>query len=367
MGHGGDIYTEGILLGKKLLDFSSNVNPLPVSSVYKEHLEESLDLLPLYPDIKYRDLRKNLINYLYKSNEYFSGGNPSSLRDYIIEPQNILLGNGASELLDLTVSALKSITIVTPAFIEYEENARKHGLKINYSYLNKDFQFDYNDIIKKIEGTEGLIIANPNNPNGCIIDHEEFIRIMDFCEKNEKVIIVDEAFIEFVLDNNQSLIKYINKYNCLVIIRCITKFFSMAGVRLGYGITNNRRILDHINKYQNPWSINCFAELAVKYAIFDEEFIKASIHWLKKDREVMLKALRQISFIDQVYESYGNYFLCALKGINSIKLSKLLKEKGILIRNCDNYKGLNDSYVRIALKNEDQNKKLLEALEALNF
>lgn len=361
MVHGGDIYTDGKLKGKQLLDFSSNVNPLPVSLKFLNNLHNASELLPLYPDIKYRELRKDLQTYISNSNHYFSDHTKEETA-YIPKAESILVGNGASEILDLTIRSLHSVTIVVPSFVEYEDIAEKHGLKINYAYLDEEFEYDYDEILLKIKDTDGLIIGNPNNPNGNIIDHCRFLDIMDYCEKNNKTIIVDEAFIEFVLDNNQSLIKYAGQYKCLVIIRAITKFYSMAGIRFGYGITENEKVLSTVEKYQNPWSVNCFAELAVKYALSDERFIEASVNWLLSERQWMSEHLEKVSYINKVYESNGNYFLCSLKGITSTELCNKLKKRNILIRNCNNYKGLDERFVRIALKDTDKNEVILEEL-----
>ena len=366
MKHGGDIYTEGTLIGRTLLDFSSNVNPIPISEKFKNSVGEALEKVPLYPDIKYRELKNNLLNYLFKSDEYFNGSGYKE--DYFksIDINNIIVGNGAAEILDLVISYLKSITIVVPSFVEYDDFSKKHKLSINYSFLNESMEYDYEDIFAKLQDTEGLIIANPNNPNGCIINHEKFKKILNYCEANNKLVIVDEAFIEFILDNNKSIINCINSYSCIVVVRAITKFFSMAGIRFGYAISRNNRLLEFIQHNQNPWTVNCFAEVAVKYALFDEEFINKSKGWLICERDFMRSQLNTIDFIEKVYESNGNYFLCKIKGITSSELLKELMKKKILIRNCNNYIGLDDSFVRIAIKTRYMNETIISALVEIN-
>jgi threonine-phosphate decarboxylase len=364
--HGGDIYTEGTLIGKNLLDFSSNVNPINISKVFKDNIGEALEKVPLYPDIKYRELKNNLLNYLFNSKYYFNGS--SSKEDCIksIDIKNVIVGNGAAEILDLVISYLKSITIVVPSFVEYDDFSKKHKLSINYSFLNECMEYDYEDILIKLQCTEGLIIANPNNPNGCIINHDKFKKILDYCEVNNKLVIIDEAFIEFILNNDKSIINYIDNYSCIVVVRAITKFFSMAGIRFGYAISRNSELLDFIENNQNPWTVNCFAEIAVKYALFDEEFINKTKNWLTCERDFMKNQLNSIEFIEKVYESNGNYFLCKIKGITSSELSKQLMKKEILIRNCNNYTGLDDSFVRIAIKTRNMNKTIISALVQIN-
>jgi len=149
--HGGDIYTEGTLIGRKLLDFSSNVNPISISKDFKGNIGEALEKVPLYPDIKYRELKNNLLNYLFKSNEYFNGNAYGKEYFNSIGIENIIVGNGAAEILDLVISYLNSITIVVPSFVEYEDFSKKHKLDINYSFLNEFMEYDYEDIFTQIQ------------------------------------------------------------------------------------------------------------------------------------------------------------------------------------------------------------------------
>ncbi len=112
--------------------------------------------------------------------------------------------------------------------------------------------------------------------------------------------------------------------------------------------------------------MNCFAEVAAKYALFDEKFIDESKNWLISERAFMKKSLNDIKIIQKVYESKANYFLCKIKGITSSELLKQLMEKGILIRNCNNYTGLNDSFVRLAIKTRDMNETIIKALSEIS-
>jgi len=360
--HGGDIYSEGLLKGRKLLDFSSNINPLGVPKGFIENINEGIEMLQVYPDIKYRTLKDNIINYLNKCSYYF-GGETNELN---LTHENILLGNGASEIIDLAVRYLKSITIVVPSFVEYEDNSHRYNLEVNYSYLKDDFTYDYEDILSKLNNSEGLIIGNPNNPNGSIIDKEKFTSILDFCEENNKIVLIDEAFIEFTGSFNYSLLNLVEKYKCLFIIKAITKFYGLPGVRLGFGITKNEELIDYIVSMQNPWNINCFAELSAKYALSDEAYIRDSLKWIETERKYMIDELNKISIIERCHNSYGNYVLCKLKGINCDKLYSYLEEKCIIIRKCNNYRGLDDKFVRFAIKDRSSNEKLIEHLKNID-
>jgi len=352
--HGGDVYTEGILKGRELIDFSSNINPLGVPKSFRDNIEEALSMVTRYPDVKYREL----IGYL---KQYVIGENSFNLSD-----NSFLLGNGAAEVIDLAISSFKKLLIVVPSFAEYEEDAEKWGSHIIYSYLNEYMEYDYEDIYSKLSEVEALVIANPNNPSGNIIDKKGFDKIINFCEENNKTIIIDEAFVEFTGAKEQSFIKEVDRYKCLFIIRALTKFFALPGIRLGFGVSKNIELINKLKKRQNPWNINCFAETAAKYVLKDKEYIYSSLKWIEAEKSFLPEMLRKIPFIERVYNTNSNYVLCKLKGITGEELYNLCMEQGVLIRRARNFKGLDDSFVRFAIKDRELNDKLLDVLNSIN-
>ncbi|WP_392486731.1 pyridoxal phosphate-dependent aminotransferase [Haloimpatiens sp. FM7315] len=348
--HGGDIYTQGVLKGVLLTDFSSNINPLGVPLSFRENIEEAVNNCERYPDIKYREVLNSLKDYTGIDKEYF------------------VLGNGAAEIIDLSISCFKSIVIVVPSFLEYELDAKRQGLSIEYSSLLKeDMEYDYEDILKKMEKSEALIIGNPNNPNGSVIDQDKFKDILDYCEEKGKKIIIDEAFIEFVGDREKSFTKYLEKYSCLFIIRALTKFFGMPGIRFGYGLSGDSSFLKKVRDRQNPWNINCFAETAVKYVLKDQKYIEKSLKWIVEERKYMTTELKKLSFIDKVFDTKANFLLIKLKNKDIQKLYDYCLSSGILIRKCDNFRGLDEHYVRFAVKDREKNNKLLSVLKNFNL
>jgi len=351
--HGGDVYTEGILKGRELIDFSSNINPLGVPKSFRDNIEEALSRVTRYPDVKYREL----IGYL---KQYVMEGNKFCLSD-----DCFLLGNGAAEVIDLAISSFKKLLIVVPSFAEYEEDAVKWDCNITYSYLNEHMEYDYEDIYSKLHQVDALVIANPNNPSGNIIDKRSFHKVINFCEENNKTIIIDEAFVEFTGEKEQSFINDIDSYKCLFIIRALTKFFALPGIRLGFGVSKNIELINKLKKRQNPWNINCFAETAAKYVLRDKEYIYNSLKWIEAEKSFLPEMLREIPFIESVYNTNSNYVLCKLKGISGEELYNLCMEQGILIRRARNFKGLDDRFVRFAIKDRELNLKLLEVLMTL--
>jgi len=363
--HGGDIYTDGLLKGRELTDYSSNINPLGVPKSFLDNINEAVAALTRYPDIQYRDVLKGLKEYVNCPENYF------------------VLGNGAAEIIDLVIACHKSLLIVVPSFVEYEIDAKRWNCSIEYSYLKErkdllknefgELSYDYEDILNKLHKVEALVIGNPNNPNGNIIDKVEFQKILEYCEDNNKVIIIDEAFIEFTGDLEHSFVDSVKNYKCLFIIRALTKFFAMPGIRFGYGISSNANLIKNIKEKQNPWNINCFAELAACYVLKDSEYIKKSKEWIKEERPRFLKALKSIYFIEEVFLTYGNYVLCKLNGlafekaINSEQLYRLCLAQGFVIRKADNFRGLDKQYIRLAIKDRSSNDRLISTLDGLKF
>lgn len=367
MKHGGDIYTDGILKGKELIDFSSNINPLGVPKSFTDNIQEAIDNLNKYPDIKYRRLKGYIAEYINNGKILFEKfkKEPQFIKDdyaRLVDQKHIVLGNGAAEIIDLVISTLKKVMIITPSFGEYEENAKKHGCEIVYINSTENMDYDYKEIFNNLNKVDGIIVANPNNPDGRILKEEEFKPILDYCEENNKLVIIDEAFIEFVGDINKSFVEKIRKYKCLFIIRALTKFYAMPGIRLGFGISRNEEIIKKIKAVQNPWNINTFAELAAKYVLKDEEYIKKSLQWIINERKIFLEEIRKIKFVEKAYDTYGNFILCKLKSIDCEKLYDYCLREGIVIRKCDNYKGLNKSFIRVAIKDRCTNKILINKL-----
>ncbi|MCM0649954.1 aminotransferase class I/II-fold pyridoxal phosphate-dependent enzyme [Clostridium swellfunianum] len=347
--HGGDIYTEGKFKGINLVDFSSNINFLGVPKSFKENVYKALEDITCYPDLKYREAKFHLKEYLGAE----------------IKEENIILGNGAAEIINLAIGALKRPCIVVPSFSEYETTARSCSEEIVFCSLNEDFTYNYKSILDNMERCDGLVIANPNNPNGGVIDKKCFEEIIAYCEANKKKIIIDEAFVEFVSRDNQSFIDSCANFKCLFIIRAFTKFFAMPGIRFGYGVSSDKAFIEKLSKTQIPWNINSFAETAIKTVLKDTEYINNSKVLLYKEREYFSQKLKGFKFIDKLYESHGNFFLLKLKETSGEELFNFCLSKGILIRRCRNFRGLNDSFIRLAVKSREDNNRLLEVF--MNF
>lgn len=350
LGHGANVDLMAEIFNKNtedIIDFSSNINPKVIPNLDK-YILEGLNRCKSYPDINYTKLRSNIGNYIK------------------INPKYIIPGNGATEIIYLLMKNIKKrIAILNPTFSEYERAAKLNNLEIISFMLKEDDEFSVNikEIRENIDSFDSLFICNPNNPNGKVKNIEELLNII---VKHDKLLIVDETFMEFVnKEENYSLIKYVEKYKNVFILKAVTKFFGMPGLRLGYGVTSNEKLIEDIYRYKEPWTVNSFADTLSNYIFKDEQYINSSKEYYIKERSYMINSLRKIKKI-HVYDTDTNFILIKLKNINAEELKiKLFKESNILIRNASNFIGLDENHIRIAIKSHEENQLILRQLNKL--
>ena len=347
LGHGANVDNMAKQFGKNendIIDFSSNVNPHIISDLGK-YVLEGLEKSRSYPDINYTNLRNNISDYIK------------------VDSELIIPGNGATEIIYLLMKSIKKrLAILNPTFSEYGRGAKLNNLEVLDFHLKEEnnFSIDLDEIQKNMDKFDSLFVCNPNNPNGKVKDLNE---LLDLMVENDKLLIIDETFMEFVGEEEKySLINKIEQTPNLFILKAVTKFFGMPGLRLGYGVTSNKQIIKNIYEYKEPWTINSFAENLSNYLFKDKEYINGSKDYYINERKFMLEELRKISRL-KVYDTDTNFVLIKLKDgeANSLKL-ELFEKYNILIRDASNFIGLDKSYIRVAIKSHDDNKVLIESL-----
>lgn len=346
--HGGDIYN----YNAKLLDFSSNINPLGVPESFKQKLINHMEEFTRYPDIEYRALKANLGKYL---------GN--------IDKEMISVGNGAVELIYKGISALGCSygAALSPSFVEYGAASALNNMNfINMGEYQENKQgFSVGKIAAYIKNNMVMILCNPNNPTGSLIKLSEMQFIADELKRKGGYLIVDEAFIEFTDDYPQnSMVNLIDQYDNVMVIRAATKFFGMPGIRLGYAVCNNIKISASIQSKLEPWNVNTAAVLAGETVFFDEEYINASREWIKSERQYVYDRLNKMKEI-KAYKSYANYHLIKLLNLDmdAWLLKKSMTELGILIRTPEGFHDLTKYHVRLAVKDRASNKIMCDTLK----
>ncbi len=335
MKHGGDIYNNKINL-----DFSVNINPLGMPKSVGDAIKNSIACVENYPDINAEKLRKKISQY------------------HKIEFENIICGNGASELMLAIVYALmpKKIIIPVPSFLGYEHVANAidsevifYEMKDNSYKLDKDFL----DAID--ENTDMIFLANPNNPTGEYIDDNLLDSIINKCELNNVCLVLDECFMELSSEPKRTRIN--NLANNLIILRAFTKSFAIPGLRLGYLITKNKNYLEKIRANLSEWNVSILAQNAGIECLNQLDYLDRGREEIKSMRKYLSYKLKKIGL--KVYDSKANYIL--VKSEKDI-YKELLKD-GILIRDCSNYRGLKKGYYRIAVKDIISNEKIIKAID----
>ena len=349
-GHGGNGKEISRKMGinyENIVDFSANINPLGMPKSVKDAIINEIDQVEKYPDITYFELKQSISKFEN------------------IKEENIILGNGAAEVLFNIVRGInpKKVLILAPTFLEYEEATKSINGKIYYYILKESNDFKIQeDILDYIDEELDLIfICNPNNPTGVITSKELLLKILNKSKANNVNLLIDESFLDFI-DENLSMIPYVDEYKNLIIIKSLTKLFALPGIRIGYGLLSNEILKDRINKIIPAWNINILAEIATKQALIDKSFIDKSIKFIHDEKEYLIKELRLIKNI-HTYKSSVNFIF--LKVINKINLKEELLRRNILIRSCSNYVGLDENYYRLAVRTRKENSDLVKALKEI--
>ncbi|MDK2805465.1 MAG: threonine-phosphate decarboxylase [Thermoanaerobacterium sp.] len=342
--HGGNIY----VYDENVIDFSSNINPLG----FPECIRDSIDIAALtkYPDINYTQLKRSISRYVGLKNE------------------NIIVGNGASELIYLFVRAfsLKKPLIPSPAFLEYERVVTlSGGNPLYYRILEEDgYMIDVDKIVNRFKEVDSVIIGNPNNPTGKGIKRKDVEYIVKEAKNLDLPVMIDEAFIEFIYDYKEyQSLDLINDYDNLFVIRAATKFFGLPGLRLGYGF-GSENLIKRLEDYKEPWTVNAFADAAGRRIFDDVKFMEDTRKYIKEEIAYLRSELRKIDEL-VVFDTLVNYMLLKLKHWNVNDLKEELLKRGILIRDASNFRYLDDRCFRIAVKSHDDNVKLIEAIKEI--
>jgi threonine-phosphate decarboxylase len=305
---------------------------------------------------------------------YYPDPNPiefkTELAKYVghgVQEDNILLGNGSIELIYLITEILPrsfKALIPVPSFSEYEKAALRVDSKPIFIQLPQDFSLETEKIKKAItEDTKIIFICNPHSPSGTLYTKETLHDLVDFCNKRDIIFSVDENYIEFddkSLDN--TLVGMVKDYDNLFVIRSVTKFYGMAGIRFGYAIAAGN-LIDRLETMRLPWSTNGLACQVTMAALNDIQFIENSKQTIARERSDLAKNLSEIKGL-HVYPSITNFLLVKIQNskITSTILKELLAKERILIRDCCTFMGLDDHYFRVTVRSAKDNQQLVEKI-----
>ncbi len=328
-----------------VIDYSVNINPLGFPESIRKKMMDSIDDMIKYPDISGAQAREAIAE------------------DVNIEPSRLIMGNGASELIYLFARATRpeKVLIIQPTFNEYERAFRLVGSHIDVFELSaKDgFHMDMASFEKTLEEYQSdvVVLCNPNNPTGKFLPLETLKILVDLMKQYESFLFIDESFIEFT--GQSSIVEHVDCTRVFS-LRSMTKYYAVPGLRIGYGVAHEQ-VVQKLEAYKEPWTMNSLALQAVPAMIHDNTFHEQVSHWVTKEHQWMYQALNKMKKL-HVYPSETNFFLCKLLELSGHELNEKLETQGAHVRVCDDFVGLDDGYIRIALRLHEENVRLIELL-----
>lgn len=323
---------------------------------------------PYFPNQRLRDELAASFDRLLT--EYPSGQKVNNLlaaKDFGVKQEYILVGNGAAELIKaLTTQMLGKVGIVRPTFEEYPNRLMEEQV-VAYVPQRPDFRYTADDLMAYFEDKQiwSLVLINPDNPTGNYIPYDDCLRLAQWCQEREIVLVIDESFIDFSSEHPTFLKNDILAQNDhLVVVKSISKSYGVPGLRLGVLATSNQGLMLNLRREMSIWNINSFGEFFLQIIGKYEKVYGQAMDAFREERSHFVKALESVSYL-RVLPSEANYVLCEVKERYSPRelAVRLLREYGILIKDCS--QKCKGNYIRLAVRDTDDNNQLLIALREL--
>ncbi|MBC7076175.1 MAG: threonine-phosphate decarboxylase [Syntrophomonadaceae bacterium] len=352
--HGGNVLEACIRYGfdpEDVIDFSASLSPLGIPAGVMQALQASLAAIQHYPDPECLFFRQAVASELG------------------VGMENILAGNGAAEIIYLIVRLLlpHCALVPSPSFTEYEYAVYSAGGKIRFFPLHElDYQFvlPVESFCRSIPGTDIVFLCNPNNPTGTLVEREEMLEILRVCKKHDSMLVLDEAFLDFVDDGEgYSLVDMVPKYDNLLILKSMTKTYSLPGLRIGYAV-GSKKLIRQMDKLRDPWSVNSLAQVAGTAALQEKEYLYQVKKVVRRERKFLYEEIKKQSQL-KPYPPTANFLLVCIgqKGFTAGWLREMLARRGLLIRDCASFTGMGPYYFRVAVRTHPENLRLLQGLK----
>ncbi len=350
--HGGNVYEIASRLGcapEEVLDYSASINPLGPPPGLTELLSHTFQLLQHYPDIQNRVLLEAIAGH---------HGVPSD---------QVVVGNGSTELIYWLpkVLGIRKALIVLPTFGEYQKAFELQGVQLAKLFTSPEENFQpaveqLDELFHKFS-PEAILFTHPGSPAGTLLPDAVREWLVEKGKSEKVFCIVDEVFIDFC--EEESLKGFLENSDQLVLIRSMTKFYGLPGLRLGYLLTAEH-LAARLRHFLPPWSVNTYAQVAGPYCFEQREYREKTLDLIARERSRMIARLETFKGC-RVFPGQANYLLLQL-GKNLPPAGRLqrdlLASERILIRDCHSFEGLDDHYARFAIRRPEQNERLLEAL-----
>jgi len=350
--HGGNLYAFARARGVRpedVLDFSASINPLGwprgVRGAYRQALSQAVH----YPEPYAEPLIAALAQY------------------HGLDPRSFVIGNGSTQLIYLFARVFmpRRVLIVSPTFSEHESAFHLAGARVSRFILRSPtFTLPMEQLRRKLaEGYDTLIVTNPNSPTGALVPYTAMQAIVQLCRRLGVRLLVDETFIDWVED--ASLKDLVLHQPHLIVLRSLTKFFAIPGLRVGYVIAHPRNT-QRLRKQLEPWSVNTIAQAVATACVTDSQFIHRSRLFMLRERQWFEQQLQTIPSIE-TFPSSANFFLVKIKkrGLTAADVAQQLAASNILIRDCSNFAGLGKQFFRVAVRRRAESARLLAVLQGL--
>jgi threonine-phosphate decarboxylase len=347
--HGGNIFTVARALGvapDQILDFSASINPLGMSPLVRKAMASSIDSLIHYPDTSHTGLKLALAKF------------------HDLPPDHFTIANGSTELIYNLPAMLpgSKALIISPSFSEYVRALRQHGWETEHFILTPESGFSIDmDRLEQVlaGGVELLFICNPGNPSGTLYPPQIIEEIYSLCLSAGTFMVLDEAFMDFCEEGSAK--RMIVQKNNAVVLRSMTKFCGIPGLRLGYAISN-ATLAGQLDSMGGPWRVNTLALAAGAAALQDVRHNQESLEFVSRERGRLFERLEKFAQL-RLYSSRVNYLLVEIvEGMTSRELKERLLPYRVLIRDCASFTGLSGQFFRVAVRTADENNRLLECL-----
>ncbi len=339
--HGGDCAAYEREYGRAPLDFSSNVSPLGVPEGVRAAICRAATDCDRYPDPRCTALCAAI-----------------AAREGVL-PDWVLCGNGAAELIWRIVNAArpKRALVTAPCFGEYEAALEACGCAVERYPLDEAFRLN-EGVLDALGGVDLAFVCQPNNPSGVSVDPALLRRILARCEETGTRVVVDECFTGFLDEPERYTVTgELGAHPKLLILNAFTKLWGMAGVRLGYALCADTAFLDALRCAGPPWSVSSLAQEAGLAALRDEDYVRRVRALVARERPRLYEALCALGL--RVVAGEANFLLFQSK----TPLDAPLRARGILIRSCGDFAGLDETWYRAAVRTREENERLIEALK----
>jgi threonine-phosphate decarboxylase len=348
--HGGNLARaarEYNLNQEEIIDFSANINFLGPPQAVLDLIQNQAQKIFNYPEAESKGLKECLSKQLGMGSD------------------KLIVGNGAGELIYLLAQVLQpeQALVLAPTFSEYEAAVRSSGGEVEEYYLTREHQFELKvpKLLPQLKKVDLFFLCNPNNPTGKFLSRQEVVEIIEAGKQEDTFIVVDEAFVD-LLEEDISVLELVGNYDNLFVLRSLTKFFALPGLRLGYGVGNSSLVSKLIEATQ-PWNVNLLAQLAGKAALKSYDYKKRTKKLINQEKEFLYRKLSDLPGL-KVYYPTANYILVDISrtSFSATELTDLLGKQGILVRNCNTFTGLGEDFIRVAVKSREANQKLIQKL-----